>query len=197
MYVGIRVRFNEPFFEETARLFCKCLVHPSNIHPVYLCISDQVFSHEAQHVHIHPQRQCFAEGCFRLHTFKITGFQRPKGISVRPLAPNQLLLNLFSFDVDIEGQLNGNVQLLLTAVPVAGQLTVSSRQLSLTAAFDLQKNQAKVPFLRMTTCELRAGYVTTQVNDLGLLTDSINLKYKVGGRGVDWLGENVEERDNF
>lgn len=43
----------------------------------------------------------------------------------------------------------------------------------------MQKNQKKVPFLRMQNCNLRSGFVNTQVTNLGLLTDSINLKYKV------------------
>jgi len=81
-YAAIRVRFNEPFFEETARLFY------------------QVFSYEVQNIVIQPQRQCFQEGCFRLHSFRITGFQRPRGISLKPQVPNLLLLNIFNFDVE-------------------------------------------------------------------------------------------------
>ncbi|KAI1728061.1 hypothetical protein DdX_00211 [Ditylenchus destructor] len=159
-YVGIRIRFNEPFFEETARLFYT------------------VFSNQVKNIKIIPQRQCFQEGCFNLHSFLITGFQRPRGITLRPLAPNLLLLNIFSFDVDIKGLLHGNILLLLTAVPVSGRIDVGSRQLSITAAFDLQKNAQRVPYLRMQSCELRTGFVTTHVSELGLLTDSINLKYK-------------------
>lgn len=75
--------------------------------------------------------------------------------------------------------LNGNVQLLLTSVPVTGQFVVSAKQLTITAAFDLQKTQKRIPFLRMKSCELESGFVNTHVKDVGLLTDSINLKYKV------------------
>ena len=93
----------------------------------------------------------------------------------RPNRINVCKKNSFS----IIGLLNGHVQLLLTAVPLGGRINVSARQLSISAAFDLQKNPQRVPFLRMQSCELRSGFVSTQVNDLGLLTDSINLKYKV------------------
>uniref|UniRef100_A0A914IDL9 Lipid-binding serum glycoprotein C-terminal domain-containing protein n=1 Tax=Globodera rostochiensis TaxID=31243 RepID=A0A914IDL9_GLORO len=159
-FVGIRVRFNPPIFEETARLFFS------------------VFNHEAQHIQIPPQKQCFAEGCFHLHTFHISGFQRPRAITLKPLGPNGLLLNILSFDVDIESLLNGSVQLLITSVPITGNFFVSARQLSITALFDLQKDQHKVPYLRIVTCELRSGMISTKVTNLGLLTEPINLKYK-------------------
>uniref|UniRef100_A0A915CN49 Lipid-binding serum glycoprotein C-terminal domain-containing protein n=1 Tax=Ditylenchus dipsaci TaxID=166011 RepID=A0A915CN49_9BILA len=122
----------------------------------------------------------FANSTDNLTTINLIGRKEEPyvGITLRPLSPNLLLLNIFAFDVDITGLLNGNVQLLLTPVPVSGNIIVGSRQLSITAAFDLQKNQLKVPFLRMQSCELRSGFVNTHVSDLGLLTDSINLKYK-------------------
>jgi hypothetical protein len=63
---------------------------------------------------------------------------------LKPLAPNLLLLNILSFDVDIESLLNGNVQLLLTTVPVTGNFLANTRQLSITALFDLQKDQNRV-----------------------------------------------------
>lgn len=105
-----------------------------------------MFNHEAQHIQIRPQKQCFPEGCFRLHTFRIVGFQRPRALTLKPLGPNLLLLNILSFDVDIESLLNGNIQLLLTAVPITGNFQANTRQLSIMALFDLQKDQNKVDF---------------------------------------------------
>lgn len=67
---------------------------------IYKKSLDDVFSYEVQKIIIAPQRQCFAEGCFYLRNFKITGFQRPIGITLKPLAPNLLILNIFSFDVE-------------------------------------------------------------------------------------------------
>ncbi|KAL3070096.1 hypothetical protein niasHT_036637 [Heterodera trifolii] len=159
-FVGIRARFNPPIFEETSRLFFN------------------VFNHEAQHVQIPPQKQCFAEGCFHLHTFRISSFQKPRSLTLKPLGPNVLLLDILSFDVDIESLLNGSVQLLITSVPITGNFFVSARQLSITALFDLQKDQHKVPYLRIATCELRSGMISTKVTNMGLLTEPINLKYK-------------------
>ncbi|KAL3119557.1 hypothetical protein niasHT_010143 [Heterodera trifolii] len=159
-FVGIRARFNPPIFEETSRLFFN------------------VFNHEAQHVQIRPQKQCFAEGCFHLHTFRISSFQKPRSLTLKPLGPNVLLLDILSFDVDIESLLNGSVQLLITSVPITGNFYVSARQLSITALFDLQKDQHKVPYLRIATCELRSGMINTKVTNMGLLTEPINMKYK-------------------
>lgn len=61
---------------------------------------DNVFTYQIQTISIAPQQQCFPEGCFSLYNFRITGFQRPRAISLRPLAPNLLLLSVFAFDVE-------------------------------------------------------------------------------------------------
>lgn len=75
--------------------------------------------------------------------------------------------------------LNGNLQLLLASVPITGQFIVSAKQLTISAAFDLQKTQKHIPLLRMKNCQLKNGFVNTYVKNVGLLTESINLKYKV------------------
>ncbi|KAI6237496.1 hypothetical protein M3Y95_00271300 [Aphelenchoides besseyi] len=142
--VGVRIRFNEPVFAETARLF------------------QSVFSYQVQSVQIGSYQQCFIEGCFFLSGFHISGFQKPRAITLRPLQPNKLLLNIFAFDVDIVGSINGNLQILLN-VPVQGQIIANARQISVTATFDLQKDQSKVPHLRTSDCRINTGYVNAQV----------------------------------
>ncbi|KAI6186344.1 hypothetical protein M3Y98_00122800 [Aphelenchoides besseyi] len=141
--VGVRIRFNEPVFTETARLF------------------QSVFSYQVQSVQIGSYQQCFIEGCFVLSGFHISGFQKPRAITLRPMQPNKLLLNIFAFDVDIVGSINGNLQILLN-VPVQGQIIANARQISVTATFDLQKDQSKVPHLRTSDCRINTGYVNAQ-----------------------------------
>nr|CAD2166706.1 unnamed protein product [Meloidogyne enterolobii] len=158
---GIKVRFNPPVFDNVAHFF------------------HNIFSEEAKSLQIPPQKQCFPEGCFRLHTFQIVNFQKPETFTVNPLGPNLLLLNIANFDLNIESLLSGNIQLLLfTPMPVSGNFFVDAQELSIKALLGLQKDGKKVPSLRMVNCELIDGIINTKVTDLGLFTDSINLKYK-------------------
>lgn len=62
--------------------------------------SESVFGYQVQTVQIGSYQQCFQEGCFFLHSFKITGYQKPRAITLRPAQPNKLLLNIFAFDVE-------------------------------------------------------------------------------------------------
>ncbi|KAF7630945.1 hypothetical protein Mgra_00008814 [Meloidogyne graminicola] len=64
---GIKVRFNSPMFDD---------------------VSHNIFNAEAKHLQIPPQKQCFLEGCFRLHTFQIIKFQKPETFTLKPLGPN-------------------------------------------------------------------------------------------------------------
>uniref|UniRef100_A0A914LFR2 Uncharacterized protein n=1 Tax=Meloidogyne incognita TaxID=6306 RepID=A0A914LFR2_MELIC len=158
---GIKVRFNPPIFDNVAHFF------------------HNIFSEEAKSLQIPPQKQCFPEGCFRLHTFQIVNFQKPETFTLKPLGPNLLLLNIANFDLNIESLLSGNIPFLLfTPMPVSGNFFVDAQELSIKALLGLQKDGKKVPSLRMVNCELIDGLINTKVTDLGLFTDSINLKYK-------------------
>ncbi|CAK5103530.1 unnamed protein product [Meloidogyne enterolobii] len=106
---------------------------------------DNIFSEEAKSLQIPPQKQCFPEGCFRLHTFQIVNFQKPETFTVNPLGPNLLLLNIANFDLNIESLLSGNIQLLLfTPMPVSGNFYVDAQELSIKALLGLQKDGKKV-----------------------------------------------------
>uniref|UniRef100_A0A914L315 Lipid-binding serum glycoprotein C-terminal domain-containing protein n=1 Tax=Meloidogyne incognita TaxID=6306 RepID=A0A914L315_MELIC len=158
---GIKIRFNPPVFDNVAHFF------------------HNIFSEEAKSLQIPPQKQCFPEGCFRLHTFQIVNFQKPETFTLKPLGPNLLLLNIANFDLNIESLLSGNIQFLLfTPMPVSGNFYVDAQELSIKALLGLQKDGKKVPSLRMVNCELIDGIINTKITDLGLFTDSINLKYK-------------------
>uniref|UniRef100_A0A7E4UNB9 BPI2 domain-containing protein n=1 Tax=Panagrellus redivivus TaxID=6233 RepID=A0A7E4UNB9_PANRE len=156
---GLRIRLNEPLFTEASSIL------------------HSIFSYRVQTVQIPQQQQCFPEGCFALYNLRVTAFRQPRVITLKPLAPNLLLINVVMFDLDILGAVGGNLQLLLT-VPVSGGLVINTNSLSLSATIDLQKNQYRQPYLRLASCELRGGFYDAKVTDLGLLTDSINLKYK-------------------
>ncbi|KAL3070098.1 hypothetical protein niasHT_036639 [Heterodera trifolii] len=93
--------------------------------------------------------------------------------------------------LSIESLLNGSVQLLITSVPITGNFFVSARHLSITALFDLQKDQHKVPYLRIATCELRSGMISTKTEMLDkakeLITSTI----------YETISDTIRERVNL
>ncbi|CAD5233056.1 unnamed protein product [Bursaphelenchus xylophilus] len=157
--VGIRVRFNEPVFKDVAN------------------VMKSVFAYQARNARIASYQQCFPEGCFYLHSFRVSGFEKPHDVTLSPAEPNRLLLKIYSFDIDILGAVTGNIQILLN-VPVLGQIIVNARQITVTATFDIQKDLQRTPYLHQAGCSLDMGIVNAQVNGMGLITDSVNIKYK-------------------
>ncbi|CAD5223035.1 unnamed protein product [Bursaphelenchus okinawaensis] len=157
--VGIRVRFNEPVFKDTAN------------------VMKSVFAYQAKNARIASYQQCFPEGCFYLHSFRVSGFERPKDVTITSAEPNKLVLKIFAFDIDILGAVTGNIQILLN-VPILGQIIVNARQITVTALFDIQKDLQRTPYLHQAGCSLDMGLVNAQVTGMGLITDSVNIKYK-------------------
>lgn len=77
----------------------------------------------------------------------------------------------------ILGAVTGNIQILLN-VPILGQIVVNARDVTVTATFDIQKDLQRTPYLHQHSCALEMGLVNARVNGMGLITDSVNLKYK-------------------
>uniref|UniRef100_A0AC34QGM0 Uncharacterized protein n=1 Tax=Panagrolaimus sp. JU765 TaxID=591449 RepID=A0AC34QGM0_9BILA len=181
---GIRIRFNDPLFSEAAQIFHSLFAYRVNtvqIPQQQQCFpEDSLFAYRVNTVQIPQQQQCFPEGCFALYNFRVTSFRQPRLITLKPLAPNYLLIDIANFDLDILGSVSGNLQIVLP-IQISGGIVISTKSLSITATLDLQKNQYRQPYLRAATCELRGGLYDARVTDLGLLTESINIRYKVSG----------------
>lgn len=73
-----------------------------------------------------------------------------------------LLIFIIKGHCSIIGQMSGSLNLLLN-VPVSGMIVANARGISISAAFDLQKDQNRQAFLRTTSCSMRAGFVNAQV----------------------------------
>uniref|UniRef100_A0A915MWI8 Lipid-binding serum glycoprotein C-terminal domain-containing protein n=1 Tax=Meloidogyne javanica TaxID=6303 RepID=A0A915MWI8_MELJA len=152
----IKVRFNPPVFDNVAHFFR---------------------SEEAKSLQIPPQKQCFPEGCFRLHTFQIVNFQKPETFTLKPLGPNLLLLNIANFDLNIESLLSGNIQLLLfTPMPVSGNFFVDAQELSIKALFGIQKDGKKQNINKLNN---NNSLQTSINNDNDLLFNSENVDNSV------------------
>ena len=52
-------------------------------------------------------------------------------------------------------------------------------RVSVTAYADLQKTLDDSPYLRFVQCHIDDGTIDARVGDMGLLTDTVNNKYKV------------------
>lgn len=65
------------------------------------------------------------------------------------------------------------------SVPAAGSLAVASTQMEVGAVLDVQKTNEEKGYLRLVSCYIRKGATVAKVENMGLLTNIVNLKYQV------------------
>lgn len=84
--------------------------------------------------------------------------------------------------LSIAGTLFGQLQpvpLVPVMVPAHGTLAVSATQLAIGATFDIQKTLDDVPYIRLVTCTLISDIIVARVENMGLFTEIVNVKYEV------------------
>ncbi|CEF63298.1 Lipid-binding serum glycoprotein, C-terminal domain and Bactericidal permeability-increasing protein, alpha/beta domain-containing protein [Strongyloides ratti] len=155
---NIRVRINDQLFQRSHQIL------------------QNLFIWQVQNAVIENQLQCFPEGCVTIYDFRITGVTLPKKFSLNPLPPNLLQLEMEMFDMDIQAKVNGNLQMLL-GLPLTGNLIVTARSLFMPITLELQKTIHKIPIAHVTSCGLASGIVSATLQDAGVLTDIINIRY--------------------
>uniref|UniRef100_A0A0K0EIK7 BPI2 domain-containing protein n=1 Tax=Strongyloides stercoralis TaxID=6248 RepID=A0A0K0EIK7_STRER len=155
---NIRIRINEQLFQRSHQIL------------------QNLFIWQVQNAVIENQLQCFPEGCVTIYDFRITGVTLPKTFSLKPLPPNLLHLQMEMFDMDIQAKVNGNLQMLL-GLPLTGNLIVTARSLYMPITLELQKTINKIPIAHVTSCGLATGSVSATLQDAGVLTDIINIRY--------------------
>uniref|UniRef100_A0A0N5BNL3 BPI2 domain-containing protein n=1 Tax=Strongyloides papillosus TaxID=174720 RepID=A0A0N5BNL3_STREA len=155
---NIRVRINDLLFQRSHQIL------------------QNLFVWQVQNAVIENQLQCFPEGCVTIYDFRITGVTLPKTFTLNPLPPNLLHLQMEMFDMDIQAKVNGNLQMLL-GLPLTGNLIVTARSLFMPITLELQKTVNKVPIAHVTSCGLASGSVSAILQDAGVLTDIINIRY--------------------
>ncbi|KHN74963.1 hypothetical protein Tcan_13567 [Toxocara canis] len=64
------------------------------------------------------------------------------------------------------------------SVPAAGTLLVTAIQMELGAVLDIQKHHDDKAYVRLVSCYIRKGMVNSKVENMGLLTTIVNLKYQ-------------------
>uniref|UniRef100_A0A0N4ZS99 BPI2 domain-containing protein n=1 Tax=Parastrongyloides trichosuri TaxID=131310 RepID=A0A0N4ZS99_PARTI len=155
---NIRVRINDQLFQRSHQIL------------------QNLFIWQVQNAVIDNQLQCFPEGCVTIYDFRITGVTLPKTFTLNPTPPNLMHLQMDMFDMDIQAKVNGNLQMLL-GLPLTGNLIVTARSLFMPITLELQKTINKIPIAHVTSCGLSSGTVTAVLQDAGVLTDIINIRY--------------------
>ncbi|PAV91432.1 hypothetical protein WR25_06403 [Diploscapter pachys] len=107
----------------------------------------------------------------------MASFRQPSVVTFGPAPPNLFAIKVSDFDFYITGQLTGNIQIIIQ-IPIAGSVHISGNGVSVTAYADLQKTLDDSPYLRFVQCHIDDGTIDARVGDMGLLTDTVNNKYK-------------------
>ncbi|KAK6753565.1 hypothetical protein RB195_012885 [Necator americanus] len=156
---AIRVRLNKGVFEQASTIVAGLV------------------EYEVPRIKVPPTQQCFPEGCVQIHSFRMTSFRQPSSVTMRPLPPNQFVIRVTDFDFLVVGQLGGTITVLIQ-LPVAGTVHVTGMGVSVSAYLDIQKSINDEPYLRMVNCQIDDGFIETRVANMGLLTDTVNMKYR-------------------
>ncbi|CAD6193615.1 unnamed protein product [Caenorhabditis auriculariae] len=156
---AIRVRLNRPVFDQASQIVAGLV------------------EYEVPRVSIPRTRQCFTEGCVEAHSFRMTSFRQPSSVAFEPALPNKFRIRVTDFDFMVMGQLSGSVQVIIN-IPVMGNVIITGRQISVSALMDLQKTVDDQPYLRFVECRIDDGIVEAKLANMGLLTDTINNKYR-------------------
>ncbi|KJH50465.1 hypothetical protein DICVIV_03397, partial [Dictyocaulus viviparus] len=156
---AIRVRFNKGVFEQASTIVAGLV------------------EYEGPRIKIPSSQQCFPEGCVQIHSLSIASFRQPTTVSFQPYPPNRFLIRLIDFDFFVTGQLSGSIFLIIQ-LPVFGTVYVSGLGVTVSAYMDIQKTSNDEPYFRMLSCNIDSGIVEAKVANMGLLTDTVNFKYR-------------------
>ncbi|CAJ0589972.1 unnamed protein product [Cylicocyclus nassatus] len=156
---AIRVRLNKGVFEQASTIVAGLV------------------EYEVPRIKVPPTQQCFTEGCVQIHSFHMTSFRQPASTTMGPHPPNQFVIRVTDFDFFVMGQLGGTITVLIQ-LPVAGTVHITGMRVSVAAFFDIQKSVNDEPYMRMLNCQIDGGIIETRVANMGLITETVNTKYR-------------------
>uniref|UniRef100_A0A915CD03 Lipid-binding serum glycoprotein C-terminal domain-containing protein n=2 Tax=Parascaris univalens TaxID=6257 RepID=A0A915CD03_PARUN len=157
-------------------------------------VVDYLYGRSVMQVTIPNEQQCFIEGCVQIYALRITAQRPPTIVVVAPSPPNLITLTIADFDLYITASISGQLQLvppIPISVPAAGSLAVVSTQMEVGAVLDVQKTNDQKGYLRLVSCYIRKGATVAKVENMGLLTNIVNLKYQAQ---MNEKAENVLQR---
>ncbi|MCP9258865.1 LBP / BPI / CETP family protein [Dirofilaria immitis] len=161
-YPGIKIRFNANAFRYANSIIA------------------QFLNQGIRNVQIPPFTQSLPEvnGYTYLTNIMITNYRCPRRIVLFPIPYNQLVLNIQNFDLRLNGQLGGQVVILLP-IPLCGTLCVDARQISVSVAVTIDRNPYNgMPYVRMSRCSVTLGYLNIYIVNGGLTGEIINNNFR-------------------
>uniref|UniRef100_A0A0R3RRC3 BPI2 domain-containing protein n=1 Tax=Elaeophora elaphi TaxID=1147741 RepID=A0A0R3RRC3_9BILA len=140
----------------------------------------QMLNQEMRNVRIPSFTQCLPEvnGCAYLTNILITNYQCARHIALFPISYKEVVLNIQNFDLNLSGQLGGQVVVLLP-LPLCGTLCVDARQISISLQIAIERNPySGTAYIHMTKCSLTIGYLNIYIVNGGLIGEVINNNFR-------------------
>ncbi|KAK0423329.1 hypothetical protein QR680_008083 [Steinernema hermaphroditum] len=158
---GIKARFNQAAFT-----YANSVLGP-------------LLNSEIKKARLPDIRQCIpkASGCLMVYNLNIGRYRCPDRINVRPAAPNKIILQVQNADVGVDGNLGGQISILVPLL-LTGIVHVNVHQLSIKVAITINRAANGAPYIHMSSCRLTVGYVDAWIENGGLIGDIVNQQFR-------------------
>ncbi|KAK0423330.1 hypothetical protein QR680_008084 [Steinernema hermaphroditum] len=158
---GIKARFNQRAFQYASDLLAPIL------------------NSEIKRARLPNINQCIPEvqGCIQVYNLFVARYRCPSRIAAYPAAPNKVVLSVQNLDIGVDGNLGGQITVLLP-LALTGIVHVNAHQLSITTELTINRAANGAPYIHMSSCQVTVGYVDAWIENGGLIGDIVNSQFR-------------------
>ncbi|KAK6107077.1 LBP / BPI / CETP family C-terminal domain protein [Brugia pahangi] len=142
-------------------------------------LAASIIDEEIRRIRILPVKQCFQQfnGCIAISNFIISRYRCPQLVTFHPAPPNRLIFTIRNFDLEIKGDINGEIKVIL---PIKLNSTVYTRfhQILTTVQLTIHRKLNGSPYVRNIGCYVTAGFSDVFLQNGGILEDIFNSNFR-------------------
>ncbi|EFO14222.2 hypothetical protein LOAG_14303, partial [Loa loa] len=156
-------------------------------------LAGPIIDDEIRRIKLMPSKQCFQQfnGCIEISNLIISRYQCPQLVSLYPAPPNRLIFTIQNLDLEIRGNINGEIGVIL---PINLNNTVYTRfhQVSATVQLTVHRKLNGSPYVRVIGCYVSVGFSDVFLHDGDLLGDIFNFHFR--GKAADQIRKQLPIR---
>uniref|UniRef100_A0A1I8EJ19 BPI1 domain-containing protein n=1 Tax=Wuchereria bancrofti TaxID=6293 RepID=A0A1I8EJ19_WUCBA len=157
-------------------------------------LAGPIIDEEIRRIRLSPLKQCFQQfnGCIAILNFIISRYRCPQLVTFHPTPPNRLIFTIRNFDIEIKGDINGEIKVIL---PIKLNGTVYTRihqmkdcliskhksavlSISTTVQLTIHRKLNGSPYVRVIGCYVTAGFSDVILQNGGILEDIFNSNFR-------------------
>ncbi|CAG9536323.1 unnamed protein product [Cercopithifilaria johnstoni] len=141
-----------------------------------------IINNEIERLRLQPLKRCFQQfnGCITISNLVILRYQCPKLVSLLPSPPNRLIFVIQNLDLEIRGNINGKIRVLL---PIKLNNTVYLRihQISAIVRFFVYRTLNGSLYVRTIGCHVSVGFSDIFLQNDDLIGNIFNTYFRSNG----------------